>query len=125
MSLGNGRDSEMKNQYDRIADGLIGGVLFAVIFLCYIFSCLGCATTRCPPCVPETEVITVYVPTLSCPAFEPLPALTYPEWPELPQNASSEELRAFYANVVAAIHAREKILLERISALELLLDSYR
>jgi hypothetical protein len=114
----------MKSFRDRAIDGLLGGVLFAVLFLCYIISCLGCATTRCPPCVPETEVITVEVPVLSCPAFEPLPMLEYPSWPEVPQNASSEEVRLFYANVVAAIHARERILLERIEALGMLLKEY-
>ena len=114
----------MNEHRERVVDALLGGVIFAVIFLCYLLSCLGCATTKCPPCVPEIEEIAVYVPTLSCPAFEPLPALAYPEWPETPYRASSEELRAFYADVVATLHARERILLERIEALEMLLKTY-
>ena len=113
------------SNFDRIGDGLIGGVLFAVILICYIFSCLGCATTQCPPCVPETEIITIEVPVLSCPAFEPLPTLTYPEWPEAPQGASEVSLKAFYADVVATLKARERILLERLLILEGLLDNYR
>ena len=112
--------------HERISDALLGGVIAAVIFLCYIISCLGCSSTRlCSECVPETEIITIEVPVLSCPAFEPLPMLTYPEWPEVPYRASSEELRAFYAEVVATLHARERILLERILALEELLDTYK
>ena len=111
--------------HERVSDGLLGGVIAAVIFLCYIISCLGCSSTRlCPPCVPETEVITVNVPVLSCPAFEPLPMLEYPEWPEVPQGASEGALNAFYAEVVATLHARERILLERIAALEMLLKTY-
>jgi hypothetical protein len=51
--------------------------------------------------------------------------LEYPEWPETPQGASEGSLRAFYADVVATIHARERILLERIAVLEELLNSYR
>jgi hypothetical protein len=106
-------------------DGLIGGVIAAVIFLCYLVSCLGCATTACPPCIPEIETITMYVPTLSCPEPEILPTLTYPDWPEVPYGASEGALKAFYADVVATQAARERILLEYIEALELLLNVYR
>ena len=115
----------MSDLSDRITDGLLGGCIFAVLLLCYLISCLGCATTQCPPCVPEIEEIVIKVPVLSCPAFEPLPLLTYPQWPEVPHRASSEELRAFYADVVATLHAREKILLERVEALETVLNTYR
>ena len=111
--------------HERISDGLLGGIIFAVIFLCYIISCLGCATTKCPPCIPETETITVNVPTLACPAFEPLPDLEYPPWPRVPYSASEGALKAFYADVVSTLHSRERILLERIAALEELLDTYR
>ena len=109
---------------ERGADGLIGGVLAGVILLCYVFSCLGCATTKCPPCIPEIETITVKVPVLSCPEPEPLPTLEYPSWPEVPYGASEGALKAFYADVVATQAARERILLERIEALESLLDNY-
>ena len=111
---------------ERGADGLMGGVIAAVIFLCYLVSCLGCATVKpCPPCIPEVETITVKVPVLSCPEPEILPTLEYPDWPEVPYGGSEEDLKAWYADIAATLHARERILLERIEALELLLDSYR
>ena len=114
------------NWFERVGDGLLGGIIAAVILLCYVFSCIGCAsTTPCPPCVPEIETITVNVPTLACPAFEPLPTLTYPSWPEVPLVASEGAYKAFYADVVATLSARERILLGRISALELILDTYK
>ncbi|KKN78996.1 hypothetical protein LCGC14_0344720 [marine sediment metagenome] len=108
---------------DHGAEGLIGGVVAAVIFLCYLISCLGCVSTT--PCIPEIETITVYVPSLSCPEPEILPTLTYPDWPEVPYGGSQVALKAWYADVVATLRARERILLTRISTLVLLLDSYR
>lgn len=109
---------------ERAGDGLIGGVIAAVILLCYLISCLGCATTACPECIPEIKTITVKVPVLSCPEPEPLPTLACPDWPEVPQVASEEAYKSFYADVVATQAARESILLQHIAALETLLDSY-
>ena len=110
---------------DRIADGLIGGILFAVVLLCYIFSCLGCAsTTPCPPCIPETEVVTVVAPVLACPPPPSFPTLTIPEWPTVPSSATADSTKAFYADVAATIRARERILRERLLILELALDTY-
>ena len=115
----------MRKSDNAIEEGLIGGVIAAVILICYALSCMGCATTQCPPCVPEIETITVKVPVLSCPAPEALPTLTYPSWPEVPQTASEDDWKAFYANVVATLAAREKILQSRVAALEEMLDYYR
>ena len=113
------------SSFDRIGDGLIGGVLFAVVFLCYVFACIGCATTKCPPCVPEQEVVTIEVPVLSCPSPAELPTLTYPEWPKPPQIVTEGAAKGFYADVVATQRARERLLLDRVQVLEDQLNQYR
>ena len=113
------------SSFDRIGDGLIGGTLAAIVLLCYVFSCLGCATTKCPPCVPEQEIVTIQVPVLSCPVPAVLPTLTYPEWPKPPQIASEGAVKGFYADVVATSKAREKILLDRIQVLDEQIQQYR
>ena len=115
----------MRKTHNDIEEGLIGGLIAAVVLICYALSCMGCATTQCPPCVPEIETITVKVPVDACEPPEPLPTLTYPEWPEVPQTASEDEWKAFYADVVATQWAREKIFLDRIEAIEKILDGYR
>ena len=115
----------MRKTHNDIEEGLIGGLIAAVVLICYALSCMGCATTQCPECIPEIETITVKVPVDACEPPEPLPTLTYPEWPEVPQTASEDEWKAFYADVVATQWAREKIFLDRIEAIEKILDGYR
>ena len=105
-------------------DGCILGII-AVFYAWLLLSNVGCATTACPPCVPEVETITINVPVDACEPPEALPTLTYPQWPEVPQTASEDDWKAFYANVVATLAAREKILQSRVSALEEMLDYYR
>jgi len=115
----------MRKTYNDIEEGLIGGLIAAVVLICYALSCMGCATTQCPPCVAEVETITVKVPVLACNPPEELPALTYPSWPLVPTAASEDDWKTFYADVTATLAAREKILQSRIAALEELLDHYR
>ena len=103
----------------------LSGCLAGVVVLMYVFSCLGCATTKCPPCVPEQEIVTIQVPVLSCPVPAVLPDLTYPDWPEPPQIISEGATKGFYADVVAVGKAREKILLDRIQVLGDQLEQYR
>ena len=100
-------------------------VLLGAIALVSIGSCLGCATTKCPPCVPEREIIEVKVPVPLCEPPPVLPILEYPDWPSLEQGASEDEIKAFYAACVATLNAREMIMLERIRDLEAVLESYR
>jgi len=103
----------------------LGGCLAGVVVLMYVFSCLGCATTKCPPCVPEQEVVTIEVPVLSCPVPAQLPPLSYPEWPKPPQIVTEGARKGFYADTAATQKAREKILLDRIGVLEGQLNQYR
>ena len=110
---------------ERGADGLLGGVIAGVILLCYLVSCLGCATTKCPPCIPEVEIVEVLTPVLSCPPPPAIPSLSMPEWPEVPTAATADSIKAFYADVVSTLKARERILLERLEVLEKILGSYR
>lgn len=111
-----------------LGEWFLGGCILGIIAVMYalmILSNIGCATTQCPPCVPEIETITVKVPTLACPAPEALPTLTYPSWPKAPQIVSEGALKAFYVDVVVVGKAREKILLDRIRVLSEMLDQYR
>jgi hypothetical protein len=114
-------------RFDRndLEEGLLGGILAAIILLFYVVSCLGCSTTACPPCVPIVETITVLAPVDACEPPEQLPTLEYPQWPEVPQTASGDALKAFYADVAATIAARERIFLSYIAAQKKLLDAYR
>ena len=115
----------MRKTHNDIEEGLIGGLIAAAVLICYVLSCIGCATTQCPPCVPEVETVVINVPVDACEPPEALPTLTYPQWPEVPQTASEDDWKAFYANVVAVQAAREKILLDRLTAIEKILDGYR
>ena len=115
----------MRKTHSNIEEGLIGGGIAAIILICYALSCMGCATTPCPPCVPEIETITVKVPVDACEPPEELPTLTYPSWPKVPQGAAEDDWKAFYADVAVTLKAREKILQSRIAALEELLNHYR
>ena len=108
-------------------EGCWFGALFAVIALAVIIMLLsaGCATT-CPPCIPKVETVEVKVPVYSCPSPEELPLLDLPSLPPVPQDGASEsEIKAWYAQMVSAVKARQQILLNRIQLLEEFLDRYR
>jgi hypothetical protein len=75
--------------------------------------------------VPIVETITIKVPVDACEPPEDLPTLEYPSWPEVPQGASEDAWKAFYADVVATVAARERIFLAHVAAQKELLDSYR
>jgi len=114
----------MRERLEWLVDGCILGII-VIFFIIMLLNSYGCATTACPPCVPEIETITVKVPVDACEPPEELPTLTYPPWPEVPQGASEDAWKAFYADVVAAVAARERIFLDRIEAIEKILDGYR
>lgn len=114
----------MRERLEWLVDGCILGII-VVFFIIMLLTNFGCATTKCPPCVPEIETITVKVPVDACEPPEELPTLTYPPWPEVPQGASEDDWKAFYADVAVTLKAREKILQSRIAALEELLNTYR
>jgi len=96
------------------------------VLLLFLVSLLaGCSTTRCPPCVAEREVIEVKVPVPSCEPPPELPGLEYPDWPILPENPSEDQIKAFYAGLVATQKARERMCLDYVKSLEEILDGYR
>ena len=110
---------------DFIGDGLLAGVLAAVILLVYMIMSLGCATT-CPPCQPTIETVEVEVPVYSCPEPPQMPALALPALPDPPIPEVDEEgLKSWYAQVASLVKAREKIFLEYVKSLESILQEYR
>ena len=131
---------EMTN-YDPVdpLETLMTVCLLGAITICVFLSC-GCATTKCPECVPEIQVVSVSVPVPSCEPPAVLPILEYPDWPTLVTDPSTldgsltdreaellveAQLKAFYAQCVAVQHAREKIMLEAIRSRDLILEEYR
>jgi len=90
-------------------------VIGGVIFLSLVFSCLGCTSVKaCPECIPEVQTVEVKIPVYSCPPTEDLPPLVLPAWPVLPEGADEGQLKEFYSDCVATLHARERALLEYI-----------
>ena len=83
------------------------------------------ACSTCPPCVPTHEVVEVKVPVSSCPPPPELPPLVLPPWPVLADDATPEEAKTWYVDMVETINARTSILNDRIEALEKLLASYK
>ena len=100
--------------------GFVFGAIAALIFILMVVSCLsGCATTQCPPCVPERETITIKQPVDACEPALDVPPIELPTWPSVPaQGVSEAQLKAFYAQVVATQNAREKIYEEYIRNLQ-------
>ncbi len=94
---------------------------YTIFVLVVLFLSVGCAT--CPPCVPET--IEVSVPVVSCPPPVKLPEILLPNKPILPENATQDEVKNYYADVVEYIRVRDSLKDSRIDLLEELLDVYR
>jgi hypothetical protein len=109
---------------DAVGDGLLGGVLAAVILLCYLITCLGCTTT-CPPCQPTIETVEVKVPVYSCPSPPESEMPLAPAYPILPDQSSDQDIKAWYAEVASLVKAREKILLDYVKYLQDILEEYR
>jgi len=90
-------------------------MVLIVAMLSLLISLLGCSSVKaCPECIPEIQTIEVKVPVYSCPPTEELPPLVLPAWPVLPEGASEDQLKEFYSDCVATLHARERALLEYI-----------
>jgi hypothetical protein len=115
------RDYDPEDPLATLATIIIGSTIAIAVLL----SCIGCATTKCPPCVPKVETVQISVPVPSCEPPAVLPMVEYPDWPVLPQNATGDQKRAFYAACVATLNARWKIALEAIKARDLILEAYR
>jgi len=94
-------------------------MVFIVAMLSLLISLLGCSSVKaCPECIPEIHTVEVKVPVYSCPPTEELPPLVLPAWPVLPEGADEGQLKEFYSDCVATLHARERALLEYIHMLE-------
>ena len=100
-------------------------IIGSAVAIALLLSCIGCATTKCPECVPEVQVVSVSVPVPSCAVPPVLPVLDLPDWPKLVTDPKESEMKAFYAQCVAVQKAREKIMLEAIRSRDLILDEYR
>jgi hypothetical protein len=99
-------------------------LLAATITFCFLFSCLGCKTTRCPECVPEIQTQTVEVPVRYCEPPPEIQVLNLPPWPTLPDNPTEDQLKEWYARCVSTYEAREKILMERYELYRKILEEY-
>ena len=90
-------------------------MVLIVAMLSLLISLLGCSSVKaCPECIPEIQTVEVKVPVYSCPPTEELPPLVLPAWPVLPTEADEGQLKEFYSDCVATLHARERALLEYI-----------
>lgn len=65
------------------------------------------------------------VPVLSCPEPVALPPLVLPEWPTLADDATPEETKAWYVDMVETMKARQLLRDDRIDALNSALDLYK
>lgn len=92
-----------------------------IFILVVLILSVGCST--CPPCTPET--IEVSVPVVSCPSPVELPEILLPNIPMLPENATQDELKNYYATMVEYIRIRDSLKDSRIEDLESLLNIYR
>jgi hypothetical protein len=99
-------------------------ILGAAIFIALVSWCLGCSTTRCPECVPEVQIKEVLVPVRTCEKPPIVDDLQLPEWPTLPENATEDQVKQWYAQCVSVLNARERIFAERIELLKKILAGY-
>ena len=94
-------------------------MVLIVAILSLLISLLGCSSVKaCPECIPEIHTVEVKVPVYSCPPTEELPPLVLPAWPVLPEGADEGQLKEFYSDCVATLHARERVLQEYIQLLQ-------
>lgn len=83
---------------------------------------IGCAST--PPCVPTHEIVEVMVPVSSCPAPPVIPPTILPSWPVLPPDATTDEIKTWYVDMVETMKAREAIAKEENDGLRGIIASY-
>lgn len=112
-------NTEQPDPLETLAAIIIGGI----IIISLLFSCLGCRT--CPPCEPEIVTKEVKVPVRFCEKPEELPTLSVPDFPSPPETLDDDSLRIWYVEMVKAVKVREKILRDRITELEMLLEPYK
>jgi len=74
--------------------------------------------------VPTHEIVEVKLPVSSCPPPPELPPVVLPEWPMLAPDATVDEIKSWYVDIVETLYARSAIKDERIEALENILASY-
>lgn len=101
-----------------IALGVAVFLVFAIIILT-----TGCAS--CPECVAEIETIEVKIPVAVYPEVPDVPALVLPEYPRPPSEVSEGATKDWYAEMVATVRARERLLLGRVELLLGILESFR
>ena len=96
--------------------------LSALIVCGAIFS--GCATT-CPPCVPESKIVEVITPVYSCPEPPSLPPLMLPPWPTLAEDATPDQIKAWYVDMATWVKAALEAMTEDGETCRGMLDAYR
>ena len=82
---------------------------------------IGCAST---PCVPTHEIVEVKVPVSSCPPPPDIHPFAIPDWPVLPADATTEEIKTWYVDMVETMIAREAIIEEENTSLRDVIKSY-
>lgn len=113
---------EKPDALETLAAIVIGGV----VVLSLIFSLIGCSSVKaCPECIPKVETVEVKVPVRVCEKPPIISDVVLPEWPELQDNPTQDELKSWYAEMVSVLKAREKILRNRINLLNDILEGYK
>lgn len=92
------------------------------LILVVLILSIGCASA--PPCVPTHEIVEVMVPVSSCPAPPIIPPMVLPVWPALPTNATVDEIKTWYVDMVETMMARESIAAEENAGLREIIASY-
>ena len=82
---------------------------------------IGCSST---PCVPTHEIVEVVKTVSSCPPPPDIPPFAIPDWPVLPANATTEEIKTWYVDMVETMIAREAICEEENTNLRDIIKSY-
>lgn len=83
------------------------------------------ACSTCPPCVPTHEFQDVAIPVFSCPDPPDIPPVVLPPWPVLADDASDNETKQWYVDMVEVYKARTTILNQRIDSLTAIIEAYR
>jgi len=109
----------------RAGDGCMSGVLFGLLFLlialCFL---IGCST--CPPCQPTIEIQEVQVPVYSCPdppEVESLHLSVYPPYPG--SDATEQEIKDWFSEVVSTSRSRDLAHGNYVEYLLSVIDQYR
>ena len=101
-------------------------IVGSVLLLALVLSAIGCSSaTLCPECIPEVVYEEIVLPVRVCEPPATVDTLYLPGWPTLPDNATTDQIKSWYAECAAVLEAREALLHNRIKLLSDMLDTYK